>query len=442
MATTQRRNSNWILLAVAALLPVAAQAVDVEMAGDVGVAASDNIELSATNKRSDTIASAGAQFSVLEQSRKLSADVVGDLAFLDYLRNTYDSQVIGNVRASALANFAQDRFGWAVDDNFGQTRLDLSTPGTPVNRENINYFSTGPNVALNLFSPETMLRLAARYSRVDYQTSPLDSVRYSGLLGVERQLSSASSVSINAGDERVEPEAQSGIANYDRQELYGRYDLNGALTKLAIDAGITRIDQAGLINSGGLLRLRLSRKLGGLSTLTVEAGREFADAGSALASNSTIAVVSGLNSNLLTQTAEPYISKYVRLRWEITGHRTGIQASAGVDEQNFELQAPLDRKRYIGTLNITRQLATAITARVTYNYERDDFESSLSDFREATGLVGLNWRVGRRLFVDASVEDYHYTSQSLAGSVNEARIWLRLRYGDATVRKVGQPPAQ
>ncbi len=90
-----------------------------------------------------------------------------------------------------------------VSDNFGQTQPDLLTPVTPANSENINYFSTGPDLTLRL-APTTELRLGARYSLVNYQISPFDSDRVSGSLVLTRSIAERSSVSLNAEHDRVE----------------------------------------------------------------------------------------------------------------------------------------------------------------------------------------------------------------------------------------------
>jgi hypothetical protein len=442
MAMIQRLTNKWPLLAVALVLPVVARAVDVQIAGELGVGASDNIQRSVTAKQSEAMGTAGVQFSVLEESAKLSADVAGDLAYMNYARNTDDNEVIGNLRASTVLHINQDRFDWVIDDSFGQTQRDLFTVLTPSNREYINYLSTGPNFALNLLSAATRLRLTARYSRVDYETSPLSSVRYGGSLAVERELSSASTASINIDDERVEPEELSGVAAYNRQEAYGRYDLQGNRTSMSLDAGVSGIDQqSGSTETVPLLRFRLSRKVGAFSTLKLEAGREFTDAGSFFGSGGGISTVSGLNTSALSQTANPFVDEYARVGWDATGRRTTLRLTAGWADDTYSMQPTQNRKQVAATAEVSRQLGAQFSARLGYIFARNDFDNVVNDYRESTGTIGLTWRPGRRLSVDLAGEAYHYSSQNLPGNVNEMRVWLRLRYGDAVTRRFAERPA-
>ncbi len=439
MAMTQQLKKNSrVLLAVALLLPAVVHAVDVQVAGEAGVGVSDNIQRAAANERSETIATVGVQFSVVEASRRVAADVTGDFAYMDYTRGTYASELIGNASGSLRLNVVDERLDWVVQDNFGQTRRDLFAAQTPANRENINYFSTGPNFSLNLFS-EAKLRFSARYARVDYEISPFDSVRYSGQLGLERELSSATRVSMNVNTERVKVDALAGVADYDRQEAFARYALQGARSSFSLDAGMSRIDLATGADSGALVRLSLSRKVGGLSTLSFEAGREFTDAGNSLRTATGDVALAPLGSNTLSQTANPFTSQYARVGWEVSGRRTAFKVGAGYNDENYLAVTGADRQRLAAYASVARQLGARFNANLSYAYAKDDVVRANSDFSEKTASVGVAWQAGRRLAILLSAENYQRSSQIAGGDSTENRAWLRLRYGDASVRQAGEP---
>jgi hypothetical protein len=413
-------------------------AAEIQLAGEVGGGVSDNIGRTATNARSEGIAAARAQFSVLEAARRLSADVVGDLSYLDYLRGTYDSEVIGNVMASASVHVIPDSFDWVVSDSFGQTQVDLQKPVTPVNRENINYFSTGPDVALRLFSSATRLRLGGRYSRTDYETSALSSVDKAGNAGIERVLSPVSKISAIFRTERIEPQSSSGVLAYDRREFYARYERTGARTDVAIDAGMSGIDQAGANQSGLLIRARMSRKLGSFSTVGISAGREFTDVGSLIGAGGGV-VLGGLAGGAISQTAGPFLNQYAGLDWSATGARTTLHFALNWVEQLYRLTPAADRTRLMPTVDMSRRIGSRLTATLGYTYDRNRFQRAIGDYQEGIATAGLQLRAGRRLAIEVSAEAYRFTSEVLVGAVDENRAWIRLRYGDALIRPAGRP---
>src|SRR5271170_2246519 len=62
---------------------------------DAGVGESDNVTLVSTDKVSQTMAIADADFTVKEQSRLLDVNAAGNFSYLDYLQNAYSSQLLG-----------------------------------------------------------------------------------------------------------------------------------------------------------------------------------------------------------------------------------------------------------------------------------------------------------------------------------------------------------
>jgi hypothetical protein len=191
-----------LLILAAAVGVDKSQAADFAYGADLGLGRTDNIDRTAGNKRSENIASAGVQFSLLQQSRRLETNVLGDLAFLDYLKHTYRSEVVGNFTGLARLAIIPERLVWVFQDNFGQVKRDLFAPATPGNRENINYFTTGPELTAR-FGGQVRGQLSGEYSKITYQSSPFDNDRYSGSLGLIRDLTDTSAVSANVRAEKV-----------------------------------------------------------------------------------------------------------------------------------------------------------------------------------------------------------------------------------------------
>src|SRR5579859_2144237 len=215
---------------------------------DAGVGESDNVTLVSANKLSQTIATTDLDFVLREQSRLLAAHATGAFSYLAYLQNAYGSQLVGRFDGQGKIAIIPGRLIWTVEDNFGQAAIDPYTAVTPSNMENINYFSTGPDLHLRL-GGVNFIDVSARYSRAQYQSSPFDSNRGLGSLDVGRDISAGASVSLDAEFERVMFDkagvqatsttipgttTTSPVVNNDfnRTSAFGRYEIHGARTDL------------------------------------------------------------------------------------------------------------------------------------------------------------------------------------------------------------------
>ena len=432
MLTSPRTWSAWVGVW---LIPALAVAADVQVAGSLGIGYSDNIRRVSSNEEAESIAQAGLELAVTEQTRRLDADLVSDLAYMDYLQNTYGSQIIGDARGYAAVSLIEDHLKWTVLDNFGQTQPDLFAPVTPDNSENINYFSTGPDLALRL-APTTEVRLGARYSLVNYEISPLDSDRVSGTLALVRNIDARSSVSLNAEHDRVEFDNQLVNTDFDSDALYLAYAVESNRTKLAINIGVNRITSSGTKDNDSLLRLELSRTLTAHSTLDFSIGRELTDVASSFGSQKIGDNVS-LNTQSLSSTSSPYTNEYVSMGWHATGRRTRLGASVYYSQENYLYQSSQDRDQTTAEVYFSRDLGPRLSARLVGDYAKDDFKQQVGDYDETSIACGFSFLASRLLRIDLSVERYDRNSDLVNGDYRENRAWLKLRYGDAFVRHVG-----
>ena len=145
---------------------------------DVGIGESDNVTLVSTNKVSQTIAIADADFDIKEQSRLFDVDAKGNFSDLDYLQNAYGNQLIGRFDGTGEIALMPEHINWVLQESFGQAQIDPFASVTPTNLENVNYVSTGPDFAMRL-GPTFFLDVTARYARTTYQTDPLTAIGFS-----------------------------------------------------------------------------------------------------------------------------------------------------------------------------------------------------------------------------------------------------------------------
>jgi hypothetical protein len=422
-----------LLLACAPLLAAAGvQAAEKGFALSAGVAHSDNIGRTSVDEQSETVASAGLDFLLEQRTSRLSLDATGDLQYLNYLDNTYDNEVVGEVMADARFQLVPDRLMWIAQDNFGQTSIDPLAAVTPANRENVNYFSTGPDASLGLAS-NTRLLLSGRYGKVSYEDSPFDSDRYTGLVGVARDLSAQSRVSLNAQRERVDFDDDVLNQDYNRDQFYARFEGQGGRTRLGLDLGYSRLQRVGDSPSGVLARLEIARQVSVSSVVTISGGREFSDSGDSFRLDQTLNT--SLNTLSGEQTGSPFRNTYETIAWRFQRNRTGLSLSLQRYDEKFVQSSLFDRVRTSVSGQFSRNLSPTLTADLGGSYSKEDYDAFDGDYRESGAYVGFTQRFGRMLSLNVHYEWYKRSSDLPTGAYTENRALLTLSYGDVTQQR-------
>lgn len=423
--------SSAVLIGSAAAVP----AVAADFAYDLRVSAghTDNIGLTSQNEQEEDIAAAGVRFSVAQTTGRLQADAVGDFSYVEYLDDTFDSEVLGYFTGSALYSFIPERFEWMLEDNFGQVLNDPFSPPTPTNRENINYLTTGPNAAL-AFGSQTRLRLSGRYSLGTYEDNNLDFDTLGGELALERSLSQASSVSFHVGTSRTEYDDRSLNGDYDQTNAYVSYQVQGARTRIGVDAGYTSVDRdaADDKEDGLLLRVDMARRVSPSSTVTLSGGREFSNSGVAFASLQGNGAI-GQGTLPGRQTAQPFVNDSATLGWNFERQRTSFGVAASWSEQSYEDNPQLDQKLTGGGARFRRELSPHTSLGLQAEYTQVDYRVG-TDYDDLYGSLTFAWQVGQHLALSATYGYYERTADLPGGDATENRYLLTLSYGRGSPR--------
>ncbi len=402
-----------------------AGAADVSYGAYLGMGYTDNVTRVPTDELDETIASIGGQFRLAQESRRLNADIVTRLEYREYLDNSFDSEIVGNLIGSAVFDIVEERFTWTVDDTFGQTMLNQFLPSTPANRENANRLSTGPDLTLPFGSRNEFI-LRGRYIDLSYEDSDLGNQRTRGEASLARDVSDVATASANFTTERVEFDDQARFANFDHSEAFLSYTVDSARTTLSIDGGITEIESEIETNDTWLGRLEFARKVSVATTVGIELGHDFSDAGDAFANLQALQPGS-LEPVPVQQTATPFENTYGILFGRFARNRTGLQLRLGYYDEQYEGEPLFDRKRYTLDLTLNRDISSVMSVRLGANYSRQEYEIADQDFSDLRASLGVRWNSGRSSYLSF---EYQYLDRSddVAGDYNASEIWLRFAY--------------
>lgn len=395
---------------------------------NAGVGRTDNLTRTSEGDSEETLKSVGARFTLEQDSRRVEADLLGDLQLTDYSSNSYSTDLTGNVLARLRIALIEDRLRWDIEDNFGQTQQDLFSVPTPDNRENVNYFATGPQLFMPLGRTSGVL-VGARYTRIEFEDSPSSSTRIRGSLAAQRRLPSSGTLSLNLAGEQIDQRDGSTIPTYERLQSFLRYELNSARTTVAVDIGANRLDLASGNETGALLRLDLARNVGRFSRVMLGAGQEFTDAGNSLQPGGAVLELPETTTDFQLQTQQPFTSRYATVGWELTGRYTRLALASRWDDEEYVGGGALDVQRWSADLAASRDLGARTTVSMAVRFFSSNFAAQDGTNDELIYNLALSREIGRRLGLELSAERNEFTFDAIGENSDETRLWLRLSYG-------------
>jgi hypothetical protein len=406
---------------------------------EVGMGYSDNINrLESPDDEDAKIGTVGLNLNWQKQTRRVNASALADLSYYEYFDSDYDGEINGIADATLLLAIVPDRFTWTFQDSFGQAQSDPFAAVTPDNRENVNYFTTGPEFTLGLGSANAM-RLYGLYSKTSYEESPLDADRNSVGISVGRHPSPSSEIALNAVRESTDF-AEVASPDYDRESAFLSYDTRGGRTTVTGRLGYSRLKPDGGTSDGGLLAtLSLARRVSASSTITIEGGRQFTDAGESLRSG-----LSGggtVGGGDITASADPFENTHGTLRWDFSRNRTDLRLGGSWNQDRYEQQTAFDRTRYAYEASITRRMSPVLNFTLLAVLNTEKFDNADVDSDELNLALRVQRQLGRRLGLAITAERSQRDTTEEVGNYDENRVFISFTYtpvGD-TVRPTVAP---
>ncbi len=409
---------------------------DVTYRADLGVGYSDNIRRIDVDPIDEKIGVVGLELSWLQKTVRLDADVKVGGDYMHYVDGTFDNEFVGLAGGAVTIGIAPEHFTWLFQDSFGQAQSDPFAPATPETRENINYFTTGPDFIVNLGAANSV-RVFGRYSLTNYELTPFDGDRTGGGLILARRLAGQNSISLQGVQEAVRFDDMPS-SDFDRRNLFVNLELVGARTEMVVDLGyswITLQDETEI--AGPLARVDITRKLSPSNTVILSFGDEFSDASTALRG----AVDGGMAGDPtgVTSAPAPFENRFAEFSWNFNRNRTGFGLRASWNHDDYDpvvlipatgVTPPADRTRIVFDMTFSRRLTATFSVSLFGSYIEEEFETQATS-EELRGGGAFDWQFGRHVGLSLSAEhDVRTTSNGLS-EYSETRGFLTLFYRSA-----------
>ena len=352
-----------------------------------GAGETDNVFLTGAPTHSQTLGMLGLDLDLQRHGTLLDVDTKGNFEYADYLQNAYGKQLFGRFDGLASLQLIPEVWKWVVQDNFGQAQLDPTVPLVPSNLENVNVLSTGPDFRFRL-GGTGFVAMQLRYAVTHYETSPLSGNRELANLSVGEEVSSASSVSLNVDDQRLRFVNTQVNTDYDRRELYARYQLHGARTALDADLGVSQSDGTGRWVSATLAQLSARRLVSASTTLTLALGHQLTDGADSFR-NLKGGAGSGIVIAPVAGTTGTYLSNYGSAELRFERSRTTLDVSARWEKDTYAQFAVLDGSRGAVSADLVRHLTPLWSFEMLGSWQRIHYYSD--------GYSEIDWPIGAAL---------------------------------------------
>ncbi len=387
---------------------------------------SDNAARVNSNITSDTIVSAGLWLDVSEITKRFDGWLKANIDHNVYTEDTFDDETFASFAGVAEVQLMPRVFSWVVENRFGKLRTDPFQADTPTNRENVNRFSTGPNLNLRLGNV-TVIRLDGRYKKTRYEISDFDNDVLSGSISLIRMLSAARSISLNVTADRIE---------YDNSDLYSNFDLQSASLaiqsrvsrgELSAAIGVNQIHDNGITFDGSLANITWNRKISSASSFSLGYDQRFSESGDLFERYQEINKGNDTSLPVLGSANPLEISRgSVGYQFNKEGNALNFSFSRG--QYDYETDDFLDRDVSEIRFNVQKQLGAAWQVRIEARALRTEYDQSKREDDDLELSVTIRRQLTRALRVDFEVRRVERDSNAAGFDYEENRYTLQVAY--------------
>jgi hypothetical protein len=395
---------------------------------DLGVRYTDNVGRVDVDEQSETIGIAGLRFAFDVDRPRLDGRAAADLRYQEYFDNTFDADINGGLDGLLSFAFVPERFLWVVQDNFGQVSRNRRVADNPANRQDINFFSTGPDLTLPLGS-RTSFQVSGRWSDEYFEDGNQGSTNLSGSVGLVQQVSTAITVSANGSYFSEDFDSDELFVDYDVTQAFLRLQLTGARTTLSLDGGASRLEQDGgsTKSESALVRLELTRLVGARSSFRLAAGTTPSNTAQTFRRDQELGGVD-VGPDAAVVVGDSSQADYAYLTFTTDWGRSAFTTTLSARSEDHEVFDEFNRDQYRATLTYTRDLTHNVSMDVRGTYLDEEFVETDFAFDQWGAGFGLRWQLGRQFSLRANVDHFVGSSDDGTRDYTENRGYIGITY--------------
>ena len=394
-----------------------------------GIIYTDNIDRE-ENGHAVTAAMADLAAQILGFGDNYDLDLEAALVWRDYFDSAYETDLLPQFRGEANWAPVPERFVWTVRDNFGQVALSPNEILQPVDRQDINVFSTGPAMTVP-FGQRVNIQLAGLYSDVYYENDEFDYNRLTGSLTIEREISINQVAYIRGFANRTDFKDQQ-FGGYDFIGYFLGYEGLGARTALNAEVGIEELHDEGDADEGLYINLDVNRTLGERSSASLTYLSRYADSADIFSLDQNLEPSLGGTTNLLVA-GDPVWLDYATLELKWDNGRTSAGIFGSWSNEDADSTVVPDREIYGVGARASRWLTPSARLGITASYFSEDWTGPVVQEQDDVALsLEFEIQMGAKVSLLAFFETFGRDNSPI--NYDENRFMVLIRYSPKTVR--------
>ena len=356
---------------MSAFLMTTAAALEIGADVSAGGGYTGNISKVEVDPVDELIAIVGFRLDIKGESQRFKVDIKSNALQVHYDKKNFDDELLAGLRAFIETKLIEDSLTWVIQDNFGHQAIDPLKAVNPDNRDNVNFFTTGPNLRLPL-GLRNSLGLDLRFVDIRYSERPFDNQRRSARLWLGRQVRQNARVSLNGFASRTEFSEGTAI-DFEHREAFFRFDGESRRNTYGFDIGYTELKVGTDTSDGYLLRADWIRAVTGVSEMVLRGGTRFSDEGNIFSVFQNITRGIGETENI-DGVGHPFRNNFFNLAYNTLSTRTWISVQVGWSQEDYELGFDRDRDIMWGGLLVERDLSNRTFMNFKARFDRRDYK--------------------------------------------------------------------
>lgn len=414
-----------IILILPQIVAPVVSANEIDYTTTFSVTSYENI-LRVENPESDELAkslSIGAEWS--ENTINFVASVNAGFESTRFSNEVEGDRNDGNLNANLLWIFSPNRYEWMLSDIYTQTAIDSRLPESPLNRQYINAFSTGPNLKWRV-AKTTHIELLPRIEDYRFEQKLLNNQRANTRLAWFQTPSASTEYGADLFYETINY-TSSQLVDSDYEQLEMNLNFSNVRKNHVIEAssGITRIDTDNYQSDNeSQYRLYVSNQRTRTSSIAFTAGKTVTD------TSRTVIDAAVDSSMALTTSSDIYTNEYIRFEYNKNYRNFIIELELEKREEDYFTQNFLDRDAESAGLGIQWNNTNNSLFRV--NLISTDYEYPLvTDERldeDRTASLEYVYRTNSNLIYRISVLDIQRESTAADESFDDKVMMFSITY--------------
>lgn len=385
---------------------------------------SDNMALAAIDPRADWLDIAKGELAFKESNlQNFSARVYSQLEYDDYQHQIFSNQKLFTLNSAATWMIKPQRLTWTAEDYYGQVPIVPFATVTPNNLQNVNVFTTGPNVFVRM-DPLNTLELGARYDNFYAGVANSNSNRVGGIVDWLYQYSPLTVFSLNYQNEHAQYTQNVVASGYGRQDLFLRMDTHLRQTAWIGDLGETWLRQTGPGNIGGVYaKLQVSQQMTQTSAVSMSAASTITDTEDAILSAEQVGGIAGGT----TVGTDIYRQSGINVTYT-HNPSYGTDSITIFDQKLKYYTAPLDQQEMGESVSLGHQISGTLLATVFGSDARTRSYDTSIMVHDSLGGMRLTYEVRPDIFLGLEGQVTRQRSNVSAEAYSDKQILLSVSY--------------